>query len=301
MSLVHEYAFGQVCGLDVNNLHCIGSRAVHVGKFDHTNGESHVYERRGQAGATELPTPGLFASIWRSRQGNVYLAHRDGAFFTRQPNGTWDRCMVRASLLGIWGLDDDHVYGWGLAGDEPVMFQKAADGTWPPMSAPEKLVFGMSGDRPDRLIAVGLNGSISIWDGGTWRAQSSPVSAALSSVHWVSEDEIYVTGPSAKFVLEGSIHGWSRRGPFPYPLHCVARFAGKLWVGCGLSGLHVLPDGADRLELVKPNIQVTFFDPRGNLVMSGTEMIVETADGDSFAGVGIAAYKELADRLPPSW
>lgn len=298
---MYQYAFGQVSGLEIDSLHAIASRAIDVAKFDHTNGESHVLEKKGSETATELPTPGLFAGIWRSLDGNVYLAHRDGAFFTRKPNGKYDRCHVRASLLGIWGLDDDHVYGWGLAGNEPVMFRKAPDGTWPPMTAPEKLVFGMSGDRPDRLIAVGVNGSISLWDGGTWAPQSSPVKGALSSVHWVSEDEIYVTGPSARFILEGSIHGWSRRGPFPYPLHCVAKFADKLWVGCGVAGLHVLPDGADALEQIKPNVQVTYFDARGHLVMAGLEMIVATADGVSFMGTTLPVYKELADRLPPSW
>src|SRR5690606_34080069 len=150
------------------------------------------------------------------------------ALFTRKPDGDYTRVGVRATLLGMFGLDDDNVYAWGVRGADPIMLRRTPDADWDEMPSPTLKVFAMDGEAPDRLVAVGMRGSISLFDGRQWVAQASPAAGALGSVHWVSEDEIYACGTGEPHIIEGSVHGWGRRGPFELPLHCIAKHSGAL-------------------------------------------------------------------------
>lgn len=298
---MYEHAFGQVSGYALDAFHAVASRWRKGEQLDFRTGESHVYEVDSTGGYTEVPRPGVYASLWRSESGQVFVAHKDGALFTRDTNGSWSQFSVRASLLGVWGLDDEHVWAWGLRGKSPVMYQSSDRETWVEIASPPEMVFNLAGDRPDRLLAVGMKGMIALWDGSRWRSQASPVTGALSSIHWVSEDEIYACGTGTAFVLEGSVHGWSRRGPFELPLHCVAKHSGKLWVGCGAGGLQSLPGDRDELELVKAKIQPWHFDPRGELLISCRDMIAATKDGASFKAVPIVGYETITANQAPTF
>jgi hypothetical protein len=296
-----DHSFGQVSGLSLDAFHAIGVRSLQNARMDWRTAESHVYEVDGKAAYVGLATPGLFASIWRSEKGELHIAHQDGALFTKNSDGTYARCAIRASLLGVWGLDGDHVYAWGLDGSTPVMLRYAGRGSWVPMPSPTEMVFAMSGDRPDRLVAVGMKGMISIWDGASWSNRPSPVTGALRSIHWVSEDEIYACGTGSPYVLEGSIYGWTRHGPFPQSLYCVAKHSGSIWVGCGMAGLRRLEPGQDELAPVKASIHAQDFDPRKDLLVSAPDMIAATRDGESFEAVSVDGYAELAASTPPSF
>lgn len=294
-----EHAFGQASGPSIESFHAIGVRGE-MGNVAGRKGESHLVEAADGHAYAGLSTVGSFAGVWRSLEGGVHLAHRDGALFTKRADGDYWRFDVRASLLGVFGLDEDHVYAWGLRGTTPVMFRYASGGTWLPFAAPHEIIFAMAGDRPDRLLAVGMKGKIWAWDGARWEERSSPVTGALSSIHWVSEDEIYACGTGCPFVLEGSIYGWVRHGPFEVPLHCVAKFAGSVWIGCGLSGLRRFVAGETELEVVKPLVRARHFDARRELLMSTPEQIVGTADGETFRAFSLDVYRDLVRPLAPA-
>ncbi len=163
------------------------------------------------------------------------------------------------------------------------------------------VILSRSNPHPGLIFAVGSGGSISRWDNGRWAAMTSPVTGDLGSIVVVDETEIYACGTGNGYILEGSIDGWTRRGPFDFPLHRVAKHSGHLWVGTGLSGLQRLNPGEATLEHFKPMVQAFHFDARGDLLVSGRDCIVATQDGVDFVGQPIDAYVDLASDNTPTW
>lgn len=305
MTQKYDHAFGQASGLGFDGCSCLARRWKLDAPFRLDTGESHVFETEGEAASTEMPTAGRYSGVWRSASDAVYVCHQGGLILERpHPGADWRSFNYDGVLSGIWGLDDHEiVFAWGLApgGQRHVMLLRSADGSWSETAAPDQPVFGMHGTHPGLILAVGKGGSISRWDDGRWLAMASPVTGALGSVFVVDEDEIYACGTGNDYVLEGSIYGWARRGPFDFPLHRVAKHSGHLWVGTGLSGLQRLNPGETTLEHVKPLVQAFHLDARDELLISGRDRFVATKDGVDFVAQPIDAYVDLAGRNPPIW
>lgn len=132
---------------------------------------------------------------------------------------------------------------------------------------------------------------------------ASPVKAALASVFVVDDDEIYACGPGSKHVLEGSVHGWTRRGPFDRTLYRIAKHEGTVYVACGRSGLYTLAAGATELEVLRDDYAVSHLDVRGGLMVSADNHFGEKEPGAGvrFMTGRLSSYIELAGRSAPSW
>ncbi len=301
----YDHALGQASGLSLDGCSCLARRWELDAPFRLDSGESHVFETEGEAVSTEMPTPGRYSGVWRSASDAVYVCHQGGLILSRSnPHAEWRSFEYEGVLSGIWGLDGhDLVFAWGLApgGKQHVMLLRNADGTWSETAAPDQRVLGMHGVHPGLIFAVGSGGSISRWDNGRWAAMTSPVTGDLGSIFVVDETEIYACGTGNGYILEGSLDGWKRRGPFDFPLHRVAKHSGHLWVGTGLSGLQRLNPGATTLEHVKPLVQAFHLDARGDLLISGRDGIVATQDGLDFFEQPIDAYVDLAGDNAPTW
>ncbi|MBK9032223.1 MAG: hypothetical protein IPL61_13040 [Myxococcales bacterium] len=284
---------------------CIGLRWQAGAPFGIETGESHVCEVQGSGMQIELPTPGRFAGIWRGASGELHVVHEGGVIYSRlTPDAKWTLQEVEGTLAGVWGLDGAGlVYAWGFApgGRDAAVFLRDARGRWNAVAAPEVPILEMHGVRPDLIVGVGLEGAIFFLENGRWRRVASPVNAALASVCVVSDDEMYACGPGSRYLLEGSVHGWARRGPFDRTLYRVAKHRDILWVGCGASGLYRLAPGAVELELCTSKLDASHFDARGELLISGDVGLAGTTLADEFDFHPLTTYAELSAMDPPTW
>ena len=300
-----HYAFGQISGLRFDQSSCIALRWEADEPFGLETGESHVYEKVGKGAHTELPTPGRFAGIWRGASGEVHVAQEGGVLYSRMsPDAPWSRQVVGGALAGVWGLDGSGlVYAWGFApgGKDAQVFLRDASGRWSPIAIPDEIILEMHGVRPELIVAVGLRGSIFFLENRRWRRVASPVSAALASVFVVSDDEMYACGSDSRYLLEGSIYRWTRRGPFDERLYRVAKHRDTLWVGCGVSGLHRLAPGEVELERLRLSISVSHMDAREDLLVSGRDGFAGTSNGNQFQVQSLDSYERLSGIHPPSW
>jgi hypothetical protein len=85
----------------------------------------------------------------------------------------------------------------------------------------------------------------------------------------------------------------------PRSLTCITKWRGRVWVGTTDLGLCVL-DGA-RLVPIKPNLRPTRMDSRGDLLLSQSEMIVGSADGESFRAIKKPTLETLFAPIAPRW
>jgi hypothetical protein len=208
----------------------------------------------------------------------------------------WQTFQLDATLTGIWGLDDDLVFAWGMNGGAAVAFRFDGAG-FQPVELPG-FVVGMRGCRDDLIYAVGNRGLIALWDGRAFRAMQSPVASTLSDVFVASEDEMYACGTDGD-LLVGTVHGWERILEFDGMLHCVAKWNDTVWVGAGQDGLFKLVDEA--LVLHKPRVLAQRFDTRASLLVTAPNAIAETRDGEDFKATLVSTFEKLSAHAPPPW
>ena len=248
----------------------------------------------GSATGSQYGAARWYTGIWQSPQQRVYVCDGDGevhfnpSLSLPDANANWTRQPFHASLFGIFGLDDEHVWTWGQRQVTTGVMFFWNGGQWKEIPAPEFEVVHVHGTSPNLLFAVGRSGGIAQWDGTSWRRWSAPVAENLNSVFVVSEDEIYATGDGGS-LLEGSKHGWAKiaQGPGPgSPLLGVAKWNDRLWIAAGPFGLLRRVGTTDQLEVYKEKILATSFDVRKNLVVTTPNNIWSPVDGDKFKGAG---------------
>ena len=244
------------------------------------------------------PWPNIIPALWRALpSGSVYVpdasqrsVHVYDDLMSRNPS-TIRRFDLGFAPEGIWGLDEEHIYCWGIRQEGPgkqVPHLAMFDGReWVAMPAPSYFITKIHGLAPDLLYAAG-RGGMARWDGRQWNELPMPSGEILSDVFVAGADEIYATGYNGA-LLEGTANGFSvitRTIDDRLPFACVAKFAGELFVGGRSLGLYKRIGKTDQLDHIKPNIHASSFEVRaGQLIITTPSKIVGTADGQSFFSV----------------
>lgn len=234
-----------------------------------------------------------FTGLWRAHSGRVFVCDGTGEVHVNpdltapDAHQRWVRQKLKASLDGVWGLDDSNVYVWGGTFDNRFLMFRWDGRSWTEMPSPSFDVRAVHGLSPASLCAVGVKGSIGLWDGGRWTRMSSPLADDLVSVFVAGQDELYATSAGGA-LLEGSRAGWGKvaDGPGPgTPLFGVAKWRGELWVAAGAFGLLRRRGTSAQLEVVKDKLHANGLDARGSLVISCFDKIAGTVDGSDFESV----------------
>jgi len=76
---------------------------------------------------------------------------------------------------------------------------------------------------------------------------------------------------------------------------------GAVWLAGRDLGLMKLVESTSELEVVKPNIDCTMFDARGDLLMACPAMIASTKDGVAFRGDGMGDFGRSRGAIPSDW
>lgn len=256
------------------------------------------------------PWPNIMMGLWRALPSErVYACDT-----SQQSVHVWDDVMdvsrpARVHPLGfgpegIWGLDEEHVYVWGI-------FQRAPgtpgephlarfDGTeWKTMPHPGFFIVEMHGLAPDNLYAVG-RGGIARWDGGTWIRFPLPTAGIFTDVFVAGPDEMYATTLNGA-LLEGTANGWSvitRTIDDRLPYACVIKFAGELLVGGSFQGLFRRVGKTHVLELIEPDLHANQFEARaGSLIVTTPDRIAGSTDAVKFTAAATGVLLDLTRSI----
>lgn len=254
------------------------------------------------------PTPNILPALWRALpSGRVYVADgSQGQIYVYDdlldPHVGARTLPLTFAPEGIWGLDEQYIYAWGIGvdGDQQVPHLAAYDGRkWTDLPNPGFYITKMHGLAPDLIYAAG-RGGMARWDGRTWHELPMPTGEILSDVFVAGPNEIYATGYSGS-LLEGTANGWStitRTIADGLPFACVIKFADELFVG-GLSlGMYRRVGRTNQLEHIKPDIHASSFEARaGSLIITVPDEIIGTSDGEAFFGTAFEAILESTGAI----
>jgi hypothetical protein len=236
--------------------------------------------------------------IWRAPSGAMY-ATAPGEILTTPGQGRPGSDKTRSAALpgglsGVWGLDDDFVFAWGLTAEGGGVCYLKDGANWRAVKAPG--VFqAIHGASRDAVIGVGLNGLIARWDGAKWVKMKPPTDAAIHAVFVAGADEAYALSFGG-VVLSGSLHGWSTRLETELEIQSVAKWRDRVWLGCGAEGLGVLEQRA--VKIVKDTFYGGNLDARTNLLIAARGKVVQSVDGTSFVSSPLSTFAELMDAEP---
>ncbi|MBX3275686.1 MAG: hypothetical protein KF729_35830 [Sandaracinaceae bacterium] len=250
------------------------------------------------------PTPNILSALWRALpSGRVYVADgSQGSVHVYDDVMSSGSVGVRSLPLtfapeGIWGLDEQHVYAWGIGrqdGEQVPRLAKFDGRDWADLPAPSFFITKMHGLAPDLIYAAG-RGGMARWNGRAWDELPMPTGEVLSDVFVAGPDEIYATGYAGS-LLEGTANGWSiitRTVDERLPFACVIKFADELFVGGHTLGLYRRIGSTDQLDHIKPDIHASSFEARaGSLIITVPDEIIGTTDGEAFFGTAFEAIKE---------
>jgi hypothetical protein len=223
---------------------------------------------------------GWLYGIWVSPRGRTFIADAARRVHynpVAEPRGApWQVLPVPAVVTGVWGLDDDHVFAWGVAAHVPVLFQ-LRDGQFAAIDCPGEIV-SMHGSAPDRIYAVGHEGLIARWDGAQWSREASPLRGTLVGIH-VTPEAVYASG---RGVIVRDDRSWRLAFEHATPLHAIARWRERVWIAAGAQGLGEMID--DQIVIVKGNIPAERLEVHDDLLIGAPTAIVSTSDGARFFG-----------------
>ena len=267
-----------------------------------TLSDSDFYVCGSDAGQLRFwgPSPNITPALWRALpSGRVYaLDASQGSVHVYDEIGSSDPSKIRLVPMGfagegIWGLDEQHIYAWGIRqvgpGNQAPHLASFDGHEWREMPNPGFYITKLHGLAPDLIYAAGRDG-MARWDGRQWNLLPMPTGEILSDVFVAAPDEIYATGYNGS-LLEGTANGFSvitRTIDDRLPYTCVIKFADELFVGGGSLGLFRRVGLTDELELYKPKVMATSFEARaGSLVITTPFAICGTNDGQDFQGSAI--------------
>lgn len=250
------------------------------------------------------PMRQFLTGCWRAPSGVAYFSNASDLRITVMDDPIGGSVPPRLYPLGIlpkgiWGLDDEHVWTWGMRKREGKQEQALFffDGKeWSEVPSPDFAISAMHGTSPDLLYAVGWQGGIARLDRGAWTRFPAPTAEVLSDVFVAGPDEIYAVGEGG-MLLEGSSNGWAEvwhtQGD-GLGLFAVAKFLDTLYIGAGPLGAFRRVGGGDVVEHFKPKwIGAAHIDARQELVITCDHMIVGSVDGEKFKGVGVNLLHKL--------
>jgi hypothetical protein len=292
---------GHASGPSLQQCHFLLLRFDEKYGFKPDAGESWIFQQDGKDTHALRGQLGWYTGLWRSPSGRAYVSVSNGEILVnpdpRPRAAPWQTQRVPATLAGIWGLNDELIFAWGLRGSDAVAYRFDGIG-WKELPAPPGEVVGMHGTSDKLVYAAGRDGLLARWDGKGWTKAVSPARGVLSAVFVVDEDEMYAVGPNRQ-LLQGSTRGWTEILEGPGPLFGVAKWKNEVWVGAAEHGLMKL--AGTKLVPVKPNIKAEKLDARGGLVISSPLAIAGTNDGVAFTGAQIPALAKLVEKNPPAW
>lgn len=247
------------------------------------------------------PWPNIVPGLWRSLgSGRVYVPDASqGSVHVYDDIIDTDPGKIRRFELGfapegVWGLDEEHIYAWGIRqvgpGNQVPQLARFDGGEWQEVPAPGFYITKLHGLAPDLIYAAG-RGGMARWDGRQWNELPMPSGEILSDVFVAGPDEIYATGYNGA-LLEGTANGFSvitRTVDDRLPFACVAKFADELFVGGRSLGLYRRIGKTAQLDHIKPNVHASSFDARRSLVITCPSAIVGTDDGQNFRGAAVNA------------
>ncbi|GAB5544672.1 MAG: hypothetical protein SangKO_044320 [Sandaracinaceae bacterium] len=302
-SIPLEHTWGAVSGRNLDDAVALGYRGQAGVGFRPEAGDSWVIQFTGDQGTSRLYVGGWFTGLWRAPSGRTFVTHAPGKI--HQADDVAGGAVVeRARRPGhdgrVWGLDDAHVYAWGLRGGRSFLLRFDGD-RWADMPAPgpERIV-AMGGSREDHLVAVGEAGLLARWDGSRWARARGGHGAARRRARRRDGRGLGRRRPRGS-VLQGSPYGFSlvTRGS--------ARSAGSR-AGATRSGSRpsVRTDSAScaepRWTRSSPTSRAcTSCRTSRALLFSSTADVGHTADGAAFVAQGVDALERITAPFAPMW
>lgn len=293
--------FDQCVGASLDGAAFLSARSEVVDRYDADVGESIIGRIDGGLISAVTIERARVRSLHRLPSGRLYLAaFADGGVWrsTRHDNLDWEP-MGLPPMQGLFALDDECVMAWtgrgtGLEQD----FHLWNGARFDPIPSPPARVMAMHGVAPDWIVAVGFEGMIARWDGRAWRPWTVSLRGALGSIHVVSPDEMYATGP-AGVLLEGSQYGWAVRAPTLGSAVSVTKLGVDVLVGDPVLGLLRLEQ--DRLVPLPVAHPWQVHAGDGALLMTETQAFAETRDFESVRRITVLDLEYALRDRAPSW
>ena len=164
-------SIAHVRGTSIDDCAMVGHRHDDQ-RFHFDDVESWVL-RLGPGGGTEAKPQiqagrhAWYTRLWRSPTGRLFVSQSSGFVHISRADGEgWDSHRLPFVVDGVWGLDDDCVFAWGVTTQSKPLWQWNGQ-KWREVSSPGHI--GAMGGVSTRLIrAVGAMGMVARWDGNSW-------------------------------------------------------------------------------------------------------------------------------------
>ncbi len=267
------------------------------GDFRPGSGETYVCTMDGEEATLVFGGVAWFTGIWRSPRKTIFVSDADGAMHVLRAGSPRRSFDLDASLIGVWGLDDEVVWAWGSGRDGPALFRWNG-AAWSAVACPGPIV-AMHGPDVSTIIAVGYGGLIASFDGRSWTVMESPVSQTLNGVCVISDDEAYAIGPEG-VILEGSTYGFVEQTRVDHALYSIAPFRGTIYVG-GPEPTALMRLDRGGLVPVKKTRPALCLDGREQLLVTTAHVIASTTDLDTWAAIPVETFERLVASIPPEW
>ena len=210
------------------------------------------------SGSASLTTNDSLQRIWASPAGNLWLGSARGRVWTTAALD-WDPKKIRGlsweasdpdyewkavelpgtnQITAIYGSSDQDVHVGTAAGS--VLHWNGAE--WrQTLGDNTQAITRVHGAAAGDVWAVGDNGLVLHFDGRSWQRQALPGKAAQENLTgvWASAEQVHICS-SGGAIWTGDATRLTHVGSFPYMLHGVVEFAGKVFLAGGDDGVCVL-------------------------------------------------------------
>jgi len=239
--------------------------------------------------AARLVVPTLLTGLWRSHEGRVWVTDRDGVVrWCDDPwadEAQWAQQELDLVFRGIAGAGDGTVWAWGTRrSDGAGLVRRYDTKAWRAVTAPGFAVRAVSASAAGVWLA-GADGWVARYDTDRWTVVSVGREVPLTSVCVDPADpERVFVGAEDGNVYAGGVHGFEPFAGVPAPVHAVAHWRDRLWVGAGGAGLYAGQRGP--LPVVRADRHCRSLAVGDHLMVGCDEVICSSPDGEAFPATG---------------